>query len=404
MNSDNGNTFAGKILIIGASAAGNSAAKEIRKISARAEVTLISDENHLPYYRPLLTRYIGDRSVENNPAFLLNREEWYRENRVDLVLGEKVTVIDPSSRKVKTNRDREAAFDRLILATGSCPFVPLEGATGCENVFAVRTMDDARSVNNYAENAKKAVIIGGGLLGLEAADALLKRNLEVSIVEMAERILPLQLDHDGSRFLESIVRAKNLTLYLGTVARELIGRPKVGAVGLASGEEIPADMVLFSIGVRPNIKLASEIGLETKKGILVNDRMETKREGIYACGDAAEYGRSLCLWMPAVRQGITAGLNAVGMNAVYDAVEYPATLNSLGTRVFSIGDLARNQDASHYKTLESASAADGVYKKLYFLDDRLVGGILIGDTGKSISLSRGVAAKTPRAQAEELLK
>jgi len=394
----------GKILIIGASAAGISAAKEIRKQNEKAEVTIIGEENHLPYYRPFLTRYIADKSVENHPSFLLNREEWYRENRIKLILGTKVTGIDILAHKVRTNKGGEIEFDRLILATGSCPFVPIQGALDCENVFAIRTLDDARSVNERLKNAKNAVIIGGGLLGLEAADSLIKRNVHVSIVEMAERILPVQLDKDGSAFLESLLRANDVSLYLGTVAGELSGRPKVSAVRLTSGEEIPADIVLFSIGVRPNIELAGQIGIETKKGILVNERMETKIEDIYACGDAAEYGRSMCLWMPAVRQGAIAGLNAVGIKSAFEAVEYPATLNAFGTTVFSIGDLAKNHDSSQYKELNVMSGSKEIYKKLFFHEDTLAGGILIGDTAKALPLSKGISGKMPFSKAGELLK
>ena len=404
MTGDNGNSFAGRILIIGASAAGISAAKEIRKNNSPAEIVLISDENHLPYYRPLLTRYIGDRKVEDTPAFYLAPPNWYQDNKVKLIRGEKVTGIDLSTHRVRTDKGREEEFDRLILATGSRPFVPIQGALECENVFAVRTLDDARAVYECSKNAKNAVIIGGGLLGLEAADSLVKMNIHVSIVEMAERILPVQLDPDGSGFFESLVRKRNVDLILGTVAGELIGKPKVRAVGLASGKEIPADIVLFSIGIRPNIELAGQIGLETKKGILVNENMETKIAGIYAAGDAAEYGKNICLWMPAVRQGQTAGLNAAGMKSVFEAVDYPATLNSFGTTVFSVGDIGRNHESSQYKYLDFTSEANGIYQKLFFHDDLLAGVILIGDTSKAAPLSKGISAKMSMAGARELLK
>jgi nitrite reductase (NADH) large subunit len=404
MSEEKGNIFTDKILIVGASAAGISAAKEIRKINSQAEVIIISDENHLPYYRPLLTRYIGDHNVVNNPTFYLNTAEWYRENRVELILGEKVITIDPSLQSIRTNKGREVKYDRLILATGSRPFVPIQGALDCENVFAVRTLDDAHAVHEYSKNSKNAVIIGGGLLGLEAADSLIKRNIHVSVVEMAERILPVQLDKDGSTLMESILWKSNVNLYLGAIAGELIGRPKVSAVRLSSGEEIPADMVLFSIGIRPNIELASEIGLETKKGILVNESMETKRPGIYACGDAAEYRKSICLWMPAIRQGSIAGLNAIGIKSTFEADEYPATLNSFGTKVFSVGDLSRNNNSSEYEYLDFTSEDGLTYKKLFFYDKVLVGGIFIGDTTKAVSLSKSIVMKMPMTQAQELLK
>ncbi|GAG32681.1 unnamed protein product, partial [marine sediment metagenome] len=233
-------------------------------------------------------------------------------------------------------------------------------------------------------------VIGGGLLGLEIAYALLKKKLDITIVELAERILPMQLDYEGSGLLESIIKENKIKIYLGKPIKQLIGGKRVTSLRLKSGEEIPADMIIFSIGVRANVELAKGCGIKTDKGIIVNEKMETSISDIYACGDVAEFGRGVALWMPAIKQGQVAGLNAVGDEAVFKANDYPAVLNSYGTRIYSIGDICRNQDYENYITIQHKVPEGKIYKKLYFKNDKLVGGIMIGDDNKSTSLSKGI--------------
>lgn len=396
--------FDGHVLIIGGSAAGVSAAKEIRKVNRTARVTIISEEPYLPYYRPLLTRRIADESVESSPAFRLNNEEWYRENDITLTLGEKVLHVLPESRTAVTDRGREIAWDRLILACGSQPFVPVPGAMAKENVFAIRTLDDARAVYRAQQQAEKIMVIGGGLLGLEAADSLLRAGKKVSVVELADRILPIQLDPEGSDLFETILERENCPLILGDLAETLIGDDRVTAVRLKSGREIPTDMVIFSIGVRANLNLARECGLAVNRGVLVNERMETSIPDIYACGDVAETHTYLCLWMPAIRQGGVAGLNAVGHEATFSDEDYPASMNSFGTMLFSVGDIGRKAPLGDYIQEERVFSDRGVYKKLYFRDGRLVGGVFIGDNRKAQLLARAVRAGVPKEEAEKLLE
>lgn len=398
------NTFRGDILIIGASAAGISAAKEIRRVNRTARVTLLGEEKHLPYYRPLLTKLVADETIEQSPSFLLAKEEWYHENEITLVTGERAAAIFPSEARIRTESGRTLPFDRLILATGSCPFIPISGALERENVFAIRTIEHAKAVHHRLKGAERVMVIGGGLLGLEMADVLLKMGKRVCIAEMAERILPIQLDSEGSRLLESSIRSSGCTLFLGDYAEFLSGEPLVTAVKLKSGDEIPVDMAIFSIGVRPNTALAVRSGITANRGILVNERMETNFPGIYACGDAAEFRRNICLWMPAVRQGTVAGANAASSEAVFADEEYPASLSAFGTTVFSIGDLGRRESPDHYSELRRLSPDGRVYKKLYFRNDMLAGGILIGDNSKGQSLSRAVRAGMPKFQAAELLE
>jgi len=398
------NKYSGKIIIIGASAAGISAAKEIRTVNNIAKISIITEENHMPYYRPYLTEYIKDNSIESRANFNLNKEEWYKKNNINIILGEKVIEINHLNKTIKTEKDSELPFDKLILANGSKPFVPMKVALEKENVFTIRTIDDARAVHSFSNKIEKVIVIGGGLLGLEIANALLSKNLDITIVELSERILPMQLDSEGSYLLESIIKENNIKIYLGVPVELLIGEKKTTSLRLKSGEEISTDMVIFSIGVKANIELAKGCGIKTNSGIIVNEKMETNNPDIYACGDVAEFGRCIALWMPAIKQGRVAGLSAIGNEAVYKAEEYPSVLNSFGTRIYSIGDICRNQDYRNYITMQYKFPEEKIYKKLYFKDDKLVGGILVGDNEKSTSLYKGIKSGLYLSAAIDLIK
>ncbi|HOW50580.1 MAG TPA: FAD-dependent oxidoreductase [bacterium] len=390
-----------KVVIIGASAAGLTAAQEARKISATADITLVSEEKHLPYHRPSLTELIGDDTVEKRASFYLQKEAWFAEQRIAFLRGIKVTAIDREKRTVALSDDRTISYDALVLAVGANSFVPMSGALENANVFAVRTLDDARKV--AAAVAKNAVVIGGGLLGLETANALKKKGLSVHIIELADRALPMQLDPEGSTFFAKILTAHGMQLRLGAQVDRFEGTGRVTAVLLKAGETIPADLVVFSIGVRANIALAQAAGITANRGIVVNEKMETSVPGIYACGDCAEFGRGPQLWMPAVKQGTVAGANAAGGSSQFKPDEYPAMLKVFGTQLYSVGDVGRDPQAV-YETLRHLDEATGQYRKLYLRGGRLVGGILIGEVKKAGALSKGIAAGIDAAVAEELLK
>jgi NAD(P)H-nitrite reductase large subunit len=392
------------ILIIGASAAGVSAAGEARKADPAVKVTVVTEESHIPYYRPLLTRRIADEAVEKIPSFLMNREEWYHENRIELVLNERIVSLDLDSKTALAEKGRVFSFDRLVLATGARPFVPMEGALGRENVFAVRALDDAREVSRCLDKAERVAVIGGGVLGIEAADAVVGTGRQAFIIEMAERILPLQLDEGGSKLLESVLREKGCRLMLGDSLDSLAGERKIEGVRLKSGGEIPVDAVIFSVGVRPRTELAVSGGIAVARGVLVNERMETSIPGVYACGDAAEFGKLNGLWMPAVRQGKVVGRNAAGGEAVFANEDYPATLNAFGVTVFSIGDLGRKEPVERYSVLEHSPSGGSVYKKLFFLDGVLSGGLFIGDNRKSQSLLKALREGLRMDLAADLLE
>jgi nitrite reductase (NADH) large subunit len=379
------------IVIIGASAAGVSAAREIRSIEADIPIRMLTEERHLPYYRPSLTEYIGDSNVESRSNFLLNQESWYRDRNVELSLGTTVVAIDPAGKTVATGSGETFSYGTLILANGSTPFVPFKDAAGKKNVFSIRTLDDARAANDLSGKVKTAAVIGGGLLGLEAAHALSAKGVKVTVIEGADRILPRQLDAESSLILQTIVTGADVALVLGKSIEAIQGEGSATGVRLTDGEVIPVDMVIISIGVRPNVGIAKDCGIAVNRAVVVNERMETSVPGIYACGDVAEFnGKCISLWMPAMKQGKVAGSNAAGKPAEFLDEVYPAILNSFGTRIYSIGDICQDKKEGEYRVHMTGGPGINQHKKLFFVEDRLVGFILIGDISESQKLAMAV--------------
>lgn len=379
------------IVIIGASAAGISAAREIRSIDKDVPVEMFSEETHFPYYRPYLTEYIGDDTIEKRSNFYLNPESWYAEKKVSLHRGEKIASVDAGAGTVETISGKKHPFGKLILANGSSPFVPIREALSKKNVFSVRTLGDARAVHQKANEKGPAIVIGGGLLGLEAAHSLSKKGLPVTVIEVGDRILPRQLDSECSAILQTIIARAGVTLMTGKSIDSIEGSDMATAVKLADGEELPAGLVIFSIGVRPNVELAASCGARVNRAVVVNERMETSVPGIYACGDVAEFnGKNIALWMPAMKQGKVAGSNAAGRESFFVDEVYPAILNSFGTRVYSVGDFCVERKDGEYRVHEARDEERGNYKKMFFVNDRIVGLILIGDISESQKLTTAI--------------
>lgn len=375
------------ILIIGASAAGVSAAKEIRAVDSNVPVKLFSEESEWPYYRPFLTEAISDEGVEKRSGFFLNAEGWYEKNGIELRRNEKVVRIDPEAREIFTEAGDRHPFARCIIATGSRPFVPIADARERGNVFAVRTLRDAMSVRECAKQSSRAIVVGGGLLGLEAAHFLSARGLAVTVIEASERILPRQLDEECAEIAGRIIEKNRVELVMGKTVDSILGKGRATGLRLATGEELPADMIIFSIGVRAAVELARDCGIDVGRAIIVNERMETSVKGIYACGDAAEFmGKTIALWMPALRQGKIAGSNAAGKAARFEDEVYPAVLNLFGTRLFSAGDLCQERPEGEFRPCMEKDEEKGHYRKTFYIDDRLAGFILIGDVSESKKL------------------
>lgn len=388
-----------KIIIAGNGIAGHSALQELLKSPQTFDITVIWQEVPTTYMRTQIIDYAVGELAENK--FFMIREDFHAANNVRSIQGE-VVSIDDAARRVKLRSGEELPFDRLILATGASNFVPpvaVCGNAGCETidsgnikgqsgVITLRDLDDARSFGQLIRTARRALVVGGGLLGLEAADTLLRHGLEVTVVEFAARLLPRQLDTASSHLFRDQVERSGIKFLLGdSVATLRYADGVLQGVDLVSGRSLDCDLILFSIGIRSNL---AEFGrtVEVNRGITINKYTETSEPGIYACGDAAEYkGLVYGTWGFAMASGKAAGQNAAGNRVEMKPYILNTMFNALGTKIFSTGSI--NFDDPTLQSFVSGHPDDG-YVRLLFSGSELVGGVLIGDTSKGPKLSRAI--------------
>ena len=374
------------IVIIGASGAGMGAAVEIRKRNKVSDITILSKESVKGYFRPQLSKMLSDDRVTIE-SMSIKGDDWFKENKVKLMLNIVVEKIDAENKKVILANNEEVPYTKLIIASGAEVFVPPFAGKDKKGVFALRYAKDGNEIKAYAKGKKTGAVIGGGVLGLEAANELMNLGLKVTVIEMADRILPRQLDHDASKILEQIVNNAGVTFLKGVGTKEIIGDEAVKGILLDNGEIVDAEVVIVSTGVKANTKLAENTGIEIKRAIVVNEKMETAVSDIYACGDCAEFnGINYALWSEAIEQGKTAGINIAKGNYTYATIIPSTTLNAFGSSIFSIGDIGSDPN-TEYETYEGNDRKS--YIKLYFKNKVLSGGILIGDTSKTVELVEG---------------
>jgi NADH oxidase (H2O-forming) len=409
------------ILIIGNGAAGYYAASTIRKANSDIRIRILSEEEAITYYRPQLTDYLGGEVPEKR--FYLSPQGWYKDNNIELTLGATVTELKPETKTVLLSDGTKVPYDRLILANGSSNFIPPVKGRDLEGVFTLKYLKDADNIKEAMKAAKNAVVIGGGLLGLEAAWEMKNEGLNVTVVEFIPRLLPRQLDDEGAKLFKEIADKSDVKLILGDSAEEILSDnaqirnasdpidaeyagklKKVTAVKLKSGEVIPADLVLFSVGIRPNKALAEKAGITCDKGIIVNERMETSIKDIYACGDVAELkGVIFGNWTAAIEMGKVAGKNALGESAVFQNFVPAVIFKAMNAEVYSAGIVDYNDET--LKQLEDKDPEKGIYKKLFFKDDKVIGAILMGDIRKAAKISMAIKAQKTMEEAvrEEIL-
>lgn len=378
-------------VILGNGAAGYHAAKAIRERDRTGTVVMISDEPYLSYNRPMLTKAIVAGLDAEQIA--ISGREWYEANRIYPMLDKEAVDVDLSGKEVLLSDGSRVHYTKLIYALGSeCSVPPIEGSHLPE-VTVIRRLSDVRKLEKLMEEAKHAVVIGGGVLGLEAAWELKKAGLSVLVLEAADALMSRQLDSVSGEWLKRAVEKSGIGIRTGVSVRSVDEEDgHVSGVTIfdsksESGESFPAQLVVVSAGVRANAELARRIGLETGRGVKVNCRMETNIPGIYACGDCTEYqGINYGVWPQAVEQGKTAGANAAGEETDYVMAAPALTFHGMNTALFAAGDNGKNPNL-FYKTAEFQDMGKGHYRKYYFRNDRLCGVILMGDLTQMARLS-----------------
>jgi len=374
-----------RVAVLGAGIAGLAAVESIRSASPTAQVTLISEEQHLPYQRLNLTRYLANEIAENQLP--IHPAQWYTQHHLQLLLGTKAARIDLGRRSIVLADGQTTAFDKLILATGATAAIPPIPGAAAENVRCLRTLDDAKAVLDWARPGARCVCIGGGILGLEAAGALARRGVEVALIEGQAWLLPRQLNERASRVLQKQVTGLGIRLYHSAGVARIAGEGRAREVLLQDGSSLPTDFVILATGVKPTTALAEQCGLTVNRGILVNDQLVTSDPNVLAAGDVAEHrGTVYGLWTVSQIQGHIAGLSALGGQVAFNGVPRSNFLKVLGVGLFSIG--AIEPEGPEGRALEQET--DSGYQRFVFRGGRLVGAILLGDTRSATAVKSAI--------------
>jgi nitrite reductase (NADH) large subunit len=362
-----------KYLIIGNGIAGISAAESIRKADASAEITVLNSERYYHYSRPRVIEFLSGKA--DLDKITIKNVDFYEKNRIRLVLLVNVTKIDTASKKVVMEGGIEENYDKLIIAAGAHSFLPPVDGAVQEGVFTLRTIDDAKAIIDYSNGKKTAVVIGGGLLGIEAAMSLSARGLKTTIVEVFDRLLPRQLDKDSASVLQSMLESKGLNFLLPRQALSITRENGKLRINFKDNTPVEGDLVLFSSGIRPNLEIINGTGISTGRGIKVNNFMETSVPGVYAAGDVIEHnGMMYGLWPPAREQGNAAGLNAAGIKTEYTGNVISAKLKTAGIDLASLGSTEAGAGIGVF-----TKKAGNSFYRVFIKDNKITGAILIGD-------------------------
>jgi nitrite reductase (NADH) large subunit len=365
------------LVIVGNGMAAARLVDELAKTSlGRYAVAVIGEEPRLAYNRVLLSSVLagetGSHEIELRPA------DWWRHRGVTVRYGYRVSEIDTGRRELKIEGEESMEYSKLVLAVGSTPLrLNVPGA----DLSGVHTFRDTRDVDlllTLAAARKRVVVVGGGLLGLEAAYGLAKAGAPVTLLHLMDRLMERQLDAPAADLLKTLVERKGIRILLNASTARIHGEGHVEAVELADGSRIEADAVIFAAGIRPNIALAKDAGIAVNRGIVVNDEMQTASPDIYALGECAEH-RGTCYGLvePAYEQARVLARHLSGRPAAYQGSVVSTNLKVSGVSVFSAGDFMGGEGS---ESLVLTDRRRGTYKKLVIADGRLTGAVLIGDT------------------------
>ncbi len=364
-----------RFVIVGGGVAGVTAAMDLARRGA-GEIFVFSDEEYPYYYRPQLTEFLaGDLSLHR----LLRRPlSWYIDRGIHLQVGQPVTAIHPDRKTVTVAGTHEVEYDRLLLAMGSMPFMPPIKGADKAGIHTWRTLDDTLDMVKMASACQNVIVIGGGLLGLEAARGLSGFCNSITVLEFFPRLMPRQLDHQGAELLQSFVESLGIDVVVDARCEEFLGSDRVTGARLTDGRVFPASAVLVAAGVRPNDRLAADAGFQVNRGVVVDHRMSASVPDVYAAGDVAVYeGYSWAIAPIAQAQARVAVANMVGEETRYDVVVPSTTLKVIGIDVSSVGFVHPEDDTVvEIRTLDREA---GVYKKIVLRDGVIVGSIVIND-------------------------
>jgi NAD(P)H-nitrite reductase large subunit len=378
-----------KYLIIGNSAGGIGTAEAIRELDKEGTLAIVCDEPYPTYSRPLISEYL--LNPQSITKILYRQPDFYRENNIGFISRVKVVEINTRQHIVKLENGKTLGYEKLLLAAGSTPITPVLEGAGLGGVFTFNKLDDAKAIYTFLNQNRqnpKAVVIGGGLIGVSVTEALVKRAVEVTVVEMKDYLLNTILDKEVSAMATDAMVKAGVNIVTGHTVKSINSYQvdKVSGVTLNDGRLLPCDLVIVAIGVKPRLDILANSNIKTNRGIIVDRHMATSASDIYACGDVAEAydfvigeSRLTPVWPNAYEGGRVAGLNMAGQVTEYTGGTAMNALKYFGLNIVSAG-LVNPPDDS-YETI--INRHDGVYRKVILRNDRVVGLASAGDIEKS---------------------
>jgi len=373
-------------IIIGNSAAAVGGVEGIRQIDKEGSITIISEEPYCTYSRPLISYFLA--GALNEDKMLYRDTDFYKTNGVNLLLGTKALSVDTENNWVTLAGGETIGYDKLLIATGGKPFMPPMIGSDKKGVYTFIKRDDAERLKAIAKPGSKAVVIGGGLIGLKAAEGLVKCGVDVTVIELANRILSTILDDQAAAIVQGVLEEHDIKVILNNTVSEALGSDKVTGVLLKDGTQIACDMVVTAIGVRPNTDIVCGTVINVNRGIVVDGHMRTNIDNIYAAGDVAEaYDivyedmRVTPIWPNAYMQGEVAGRNMAGDSAIFDAGFARNSISFFGLPMITAGII--KPIGAEYEVLSMTIPDKKIYKKAVIKDNKLVGFIRLTDIDRA---------------------
>ena len=362
-------------VIVGNSAAAIGCVEGIRQVDTKGSILIVSDEPHHTYSRPLISYLLWGKTDRQRMKY--RPDSFYEDNKVDTLFGVKATALHPEEHTLELDNGETVTYGKLLLATGSRPFIPpMEGLDQVEKKFTFMTLNDALALEEAITPDSKVLIVGAGLIGLKCAEGIFEKVASLTVVDLANRILPSILDEEGSKLVQEYIEKKGVKFYLS----DSVAKFEEGVARLNSGAEVEYDVVVIAVGVRPNVELAQQAGIDVNRGILTDVHCATSAADVYAAGDctgrhniASDQDQILALLPNAYMQGETAGVEMAGGEANYDKAIPMNAMGMLGLHMITAGVY----DGEVYKEQNCEG-----YKKLFVKDGKLKGYILIGDVIK----------------------
>lgn len=388
-----------RTVIVGCGVAGSTAAMTMRENSPETEISIYTDENHLYYPRPRLYEVItGEKQPEEIYTF---SKQSYDKRNIKVHLNNKVVGIELQRKELLLQDRSRVHYDKLLLANGAHPFLPPINGAEKTGVFTLRTIEDALAIREYTQKTNKAIVIGGGLLGLEFAAYLRKAGQHVKVVEVSPRLLPRQLDRDGAEILKDKLETVGISSALGVKTKEILGKDTVSGIVLDNGKELAGKLILISAGIRSNISLALEAGIKVNRGVVVDEYLRTSANDVYAAGDAAECnGTVYGIIPPTIEQAKAAAANILGKEKrVYKGTIQTTSLKIAGISLTSMGLV--NPERSKYEEIKKINRQKGIYKKIVLDEGEIVGAIILGDTKGVAGIKKLMDQRTVVTQYED---